>query len=163
MAPKKGKKIALSEFLGDGGLGSWADEVDALPNAPAPKLEGDYGRDDRFSRRDDTRGERPTFAREEVPLPTQPPYTAFIGNLAFDLTEDDIAAHFSEFKINSIKIIKDRDDRPKGFGYVEFESLDGLKDALSKTGTSIAGRTIRVSVAEPRTLWLRRRRRSPRR
>ncbi|KAF6757126.1 hypothetical protein DFP72DRAFT_891753 [Ephemerocybe angulata] len=147
MPPKKGKKIALSEFLGDGGLGSWADEVDALPNAPAPKLEGDYGRDDRFSsRRDDS---RPTFSREDIPLPTQPPYTAFIGNLAFDLTESDIESHFSEFKTNSIKIIKDRDDKPKGFGYVEFETLDGLKDALSKTGANLSGRTIRVSVAEP--------------
>lgn len=39
------------------------------------------------------------FAREDVPLPTQPPYTAFIGNLAFDLAEADIAGHFSEFKV----------------------------------------------------------------
>jgi hypothetical protein len=50
-APKKGKKISLNEFLGDSGkqrtisllhkisfhswpaLGSWADEMDSLPNA----------------------------------------------------------------------------------------------------------------------------------
>lgn len=41
----------------------------------------------------------------------------------------------------SIKIIKDRDDKPKGFGYVEFVELDGLKDALAKTG-SVSGRVI---------------------
>lgn len=34
-----------------------------------------------------------------------------------------------------MKIIKDRDEKPKGFGYVEFEELDGLKDALAKSGT----------------------------
>ena len=34
-----------------------------------------------------------------------------------------------------MKIIKDRDDRPKGFGYIEFVELDGLKDALAKSGT----------------------------
>lgn len=67
----------------------------------------------------------------------------------------------------SVKIIKDRDEKPKGFGYIEFAELDGLKDALTKSGTvslsaisscmfnrppnqSFAGRTIRVSVAEPR-------------
>lgn len=48
-------------------------------------------------------GERPGFSREEVPLPTQPPYTAFIGNLAFDLTDEDIGAHFSEFKVRRIR------------------------------------------------------------
>jgi len=37
-------------------------------------------------------------------------------------------------QLKSVKIIKDRDDRPKGFGYVEFDTLDGLKDALSKSG-----------------------------
>lgn len=50
----------------------------------------------------------------------------------------------------SIKIIKDRDDRPKGFGYIEFATLDGLKDALTRSGQSFAARTVRVSVAEPR-------------
>ena len=50
----------------------------------------------------------------------------------------------------SIKIIKDRDDRPKGFGYIEFATLDGLKDALARSGQNFASRTVRVSVAEPR-------------
>lgn len=35
----------------------------------------------------------------------------------------------------SVKIIKDRDEKPKGFGYVEFTDLDSLKDALAKSGT----------------------------
>ena len=34
-----------------------------------------------------------------------------------------------------MKVIKDRDDRPKGFGYVEFGSVDDLKSALEKSGT----------------------------
>lgn len=34
----------------------------------------------------------------------------------------------------SVKIIRDRDDKPKGFGYVEFADLDGLKAALEKSG-----------------------------
>ena len=50
----------------------------------------------------------------------------------------------------SIKIIKDREDRPKGFGYIEFATLDGLKDALARSGQSFANRTVRVSVADPR-------------
>lgn len=37
-------------------------------------------------------------------------------------------------QIKSVKIIKDRDDKPKGFGYIEFADLDALKDALTRTG-----------------------------
>ena len=37
-------------------------------------------------------------------------------------------------QIKSSKIIRDRDDKPKGFGYVEFTTVDGLKEALNKNG-----------------------------
>ncbi|KAJ3557950.1 hypothetical protein NP233_g11609 [Leucocoprinus birnbaumii] len=146
MPPKKAKKIALSEFLGDSALGSWADEMEALPSAPAPK----EGPDVHPSRRDDflsSRSDRAVPVRDDVPLPTQPPYTAFVGNLAFDLVESDLEGFFQGVK--SVKIIKDREDKPKGFGYVEFDDLDGLKAALTNSGQVLAGRTIRVSVAEP--------------
>lgn len=50
----------------------------------------------------------------------------------------------------STKLIKGHDDKPKGFGYVEFTTLDGLKEALERSGGQMQGRTVRVSVAEPR-------------
>lgn len=40
--------------------------------------------------------------REDLPLPTQPPYTAFIGNLAFDLTEMDLEEFFAGYKVRSM-------------------------------------------------------------
>ena len=47
--------------------------------------------------------------------------------------------------------MKDRiDNRPKGFGYVEFADLESLKKALSLADGQLAGRSVRVSVAEPR-------------
>jgi RNA recognition motif-containing protein len=91
--------------------------------------------------------------------------------LAFDIYEDVIAEFFVPNVLKDIKIIKDRDEKPKGFGYVEFETLDGLKDGLSRTGgvsvvppgevrlhatdiilllQQMMNRTIRISVAEPR-------------
>lgn len=56
---------------------------------------------------------------------------------------------FTIQQIKSVKIIKDRDEKPKGFGYVEFSTLDGLKSGLSLSNSQLAGRTIRVSVADP--------------
>lgn len=35
----------------------------------------------------------------------------------------------------SVKIIRDRDEKPKGFGYIEFADLEGLTNALSKSGS----------------------------
>ncbi|KAJ6448931.1 hypothetical protein C8R45DRAFT_1045694 [Mycena sanguinolenta] len=154
MPPKKAKKISLNEFLGDSALGSWADEMESLPSAPAVRSDEDQARgNDRFGRRGDdflsTRPDRQGPPREDLPLPTQPPYTAFIGNLAFDLTEQELEEFFGPSKTKSVKIIKDREEKPKGFGYIEFEDLDGLKGALAKSGSNFSGRTIRVSVAEP--------------
>ncbi|KAG2145224.1 hypothetical protein DEU56DRAFT_870292 [Suillus clintonianus] len=156
MAPKKSKasKMSLNEFLGDSTLGSWADEMDSLPSAPSIRTDDDRARQgDRFGRRDDFSSSRPdrSFAspREDLPLPTQPPYTAYVANLSFDITEGELESFFGPHQTKSIKIIKDRDDKPKGFGYVEFAELDGLKDALAKTGSSLSGRTVRTSVAEP--------------
>lgn len=41
------------------------------------------------------------------------------------------------------------DRKPKGFGYVEFGSVDGLKRALDLSQSSLAGRSVRISVADP--------------
>jgi translation initiation factor 4B len=85
--------------------------------------------------------------REELPLPSKPPYTAHLGNLSFDATAEDVGDFFG-----NVRIVEDKMDRkPKGFGYVEFGSVDGLKKALALSGTQFQGRNIRVSVAEPRT------------
>ncbi|KAL1620017.1 Eukaryotic translation initiation factor 4B [Neofusicoccum ribis] len=133
MAPKKqAQKMSLGDFLGDQSLGSWADEMEDLP----------------VSKRGPDRGGYAT--REELPLPTKPPYTAHLGNLSFDATEGDIQDFFMDCDVTSVRIVEDKLDRkPKGFGYVEFGTLDGLKKALALSSTQFQGRNIRVSVAEP--------------
>ncbi|PWN47946.1 hypothetical protein IE53DRAFT_364292 [Violaceomyces palustris] len=150
--------MSLNDFLADESTGktSWADEMDDFPLAPAPKDYGRRGGDylstvpDRADRdRGFERPERSYPPREELPLPTKPPFTAFIGNLAFDLTEPEVEDFFAPAKTVSVRIVQGHDGRPKGFGYVEFETLDGLKLALERSGSQLASRTVRVSVAEP--------------
>lgn len=95
--------------------------------------------------------DRPRFAdREQLPLPTRPPFTAHLGNLAYDVTQTDIEDFLRDCHTTSIRIVEDKLDRkPKGFGYVEFATLDGLKIALTKTESNFMGRNIKISVAEP--------------
>ncbi|GJE85665.1 RNA-binding protein [Phanerochaete sordida] len=148
MPPKKAQKMSLNEFLGDSALGSWADEMDSLPSAPSGRVDDDRSRMG-GGRRDDFMSSRPDRGPPSNVLPTEPPYIAFVGNLAFDLTEADIEDFFKGHETKSIKIIKDREDKPKGFGYVEFATVDGLKAALDMFGSTLAGRSVRINVAEP--------------
>ena len=91
--------------------------------------------------------------REQLQLPTQPPYTAHIGNMAFDTTLADVNDFFKghQLEVANIRIVEDNfTKKAKGFGYVEFADLEGVKKALELTGSSLGGRVIRISVAAPK-------------
>ncbi|KAI9726539.1 MAG: hypothetical protein M1834_008981 [Cirrosporium novae-zelandiae] len=154
MAPKaKNQKMSLGAFMTDESLGSWADEMEDMPLPSAESRTG-YGERRAFSSAAGfgaPAGERGGYAvREELPLPTKPPYTAHLGNLAFDVTQIDVENFFDGCSVTSVRIVEDKlDHKPKGFGYVEFGSLDGLKKALDFSGQQLQGRNVRVSVAEP--------------
>lgn len=91
--------------------------------------------------------------RESIPqsLPDKPPFTAHLGNLSYDATTESVTEFFEGCGVVSVRIIEDREmQRPKGFGYVEFTDLDGLKKALDLDGESFQGRMIKIKVADPR-------------
>jgi translation initiation factor 4B len=89
--------------------------------------------------------------REPLPLPTQPPFTVHVGNLSFDAASADIGDLFSGCGVTNVRVVEDKLTKaPKGFGYVEFETVDGLKKALDMSGATLQGRSVRVSIAEPR-------------
>lgn len=72
------------------------------------------------------------------------------------MTQPDVESFLDGCEVTSVRIVEDKLDRkPKGFGYVEFATLDGLKKALTLTDSSFMGRNIRISVAEPRESHLR--------
>ena len=89
--------------------------------------------------------------REELPLPDKPPYTVHLGNLSFDATNGDVTDFFADCEITNVRIIEDKlEMKPKGFGYAEFATRDGLVKALTLNGSQFQGRNIRISVADPR-------------
>nr|XP_019014535.1 uncharacterized protein I206_00618 [Kwoniella pini CBS 10737]OCF53316.1 hypothetical protein I206_00618 [Kwoniella pini CBS 10737] len=148
-----------SSFTGAAGGGSWADDMD-FPSAPAARADtgpkkGEPGYLDSMpdrAARTSTNFPGAPSQREELPLPTVPPFTAFVGNLSYEPDlEDAVRDFFTDLNPLSYRILKDQDGKYKGFGYVEFPSQDTLKEALGRTGAQLQGRTIRVSVADAPT------------
>ena len=75
----------------------------------------------------------------------------YIGNLSFQTTEQDLNEEFSSFgEVISASIITDKaTGNSKGFGFVEMSDDDSAFDAIRAiNGKTIAGRKVRVSIAE---------------
>ena len=92
------------------------------------------------------------YARQQTPLPTSPPYTAFMGGLKYEVNEDDLKAGLQDsgIPVKSARIVRDRQTGDsKGFGYVEFDSVDALKQALELHGKRFLESVVKVDVAEP--------------
>ncbi|KAI8947171.1 hypothetical protein F4801DRAFT_524110 [Xylaria longipes] len=161
MAPKKKEqqqKMSLGAFLNEEKYGgSWADEVEEvvgsqpLPPSTVDRKAG-YSGYSGYSGYGSSSNDRAYAPRDSFPtqLPTKPPYTAHLGNLSYEATSESVTDFFSDCEITSVRIIEDRiEQRPKGFAYAEFATLDGLKKALTLDGSSFQGRTIKVRIADP--------------
>ena len=46
--------------------------------------------------------------RAEVPFPTAPPYTAFVGNLSFEVGEADLESFFTGLSVRSSRLQSER-------------------------------------------------------
>ena len=77
----------------------------------------------------------------------------YVGNLSFDVTEDELQKLFEEHgSVVSVNIIKDRyTGNSKGFGFVEMENQADAEKAIKDLDESeIKGRNIKVNQARPR-------------
>ncbi|KAI1367722.1 hypothetical protein F5Y08DRAFT_40598 [Xylaria arbuscula] len=158
MPPKKKEqqKMSLGAFLSEEKYGgSWADEVEDVVGSqplPPPTVERKSGFSSYSGGYGSSSNDRGYPPRDSFPtqLPTKPPYTAHLGNLSYEATSESVTDFFSDCEITSVRIIEDRiEQRPKGFAYAEFETVEGLKKALTLDGESFQGRTIKVRIADP--------------
>jgi len=78
----------------------------------------------------------------------------YVGNLSFDVTEEELRAEFVAFgKVESVSIITDKySGRPKGFAFVEMPSVsEGQAAITALNGKTLKDRTLTVSPARPRS------------
>ncbi|XP_076813138.1 uncharacterized protein LOC143459759 isoform X1 [Clavelina lepadiformis] len=156
---KKGKKkakaktVSLNDFLGDTSTPGvvkqidWADEVDedfspvsnsiAYQSTSAPKVI--------------TLPTAPRASRsveiDQSRIPQNGPYTAFVGNLAYDVDEEVLQDFFKELAIVHVRL-PEENGRFKGFGYVQFEDKQSLIKALEMNDTQLLRRNVRIDIAD---------------
>jgi RNA recognition motif-containing protein len=75
----------------------------------------------------------------------------FIGNLAWEVTSDDLRSFFAPFgNVLDAVVIKDRiTNKSRGFGFVEFETEAEAQKALEANGKDLKGRALNVNMAKP--------------
>jgi len=77
----------------------------------------------------------------------------YVGNISYNLTEDDMRTAFSAFgEVKSASIIRDKmTGTSKGFGFVEMPNDEQAKAAISGlNGKELKGRALNVNEAKPR-------------
>src|SRR5437763_555560 len=77
----------------------------------------------------------------------------FVGNLSFDLTENDLQDAFATHgTVVETNLIMDRaTGRPRGFGFVTMSTPEEAQKAIDAlNGSELSGRALTVNLARPR-------------
>ncbi|KAI5077572.1 hypothetical protein GOP47_0007396 [Adiantum capillus-veneris] len=76
----------------------------------------------------------------------------YVKNIDYDITENELEEKFSEFgKITNLIIMRDENDRPKGFGFVNFDNPEDAKRAVdAMNGAQLGSKILFVGRAQKR-------------
>ena len=77
----------------------------------------------------------------------------FVGNLSFDITENDLNDAFAAHgTVNEANLLMDRTtSRSRGFGFVTMSTAEEAQNAIAAlNGKELNGRALIVNVARPR-------------
>jgi cold-inducible RNA-binding protein len=77
----------------------------------------------------------------------------FVGNLSFDVTENDLQDAFAAYgTVVEANLMMDRaTGRPRGFGFVTMSTPEEAQKAIDAlNGKELAGRALTVNLARPR-------------
>ena len=77
----------------------------------------------------------------------------YVGNLSFDVTEDQLKELFGPFgQVTEVRLIMDKfSGKSKGFGFIEMPSKEEAEKAIEElNGKDMDGREITVNEAKPK-------------
>ena len=99
----------------------------------------------------DSNARKGTTPRERTPRPEGGSHKLFIGNVAYEATDDDVAAVFKDVAPEGLSAVrwvthKDTGDF-KGCGYLQFHTVDQADAAVELNGAKLHGRPIRLDYA----------------
>eukprot|EP00934_Nitzschia_sp_Nitz4_P006915 Nitzschia sp. Nitz4//scaffold3_size479765//369181//370285//NITZ4_000155-RA/size479765-processed-gene-1.537-mRNA-1//-1//CDS//3329550923//6905//frame0 len=99
-----------------------------------PQMPGGYG--------------QPVVQQQQQPSQQQQKHDVFVGNLAFNTTEEQLHQAFSELgRVIKVRLVTDADTgKPRGFAFVEFEDPQAALSAIRNMNDyELNGRRIRVN------------------
>ncbi|KAF6164380.1 hypothetical protein GIB67_037537 [Kingdonia uniflora] len=75
----------------------------------------------------------------------------YVGNLSWDITEDDLSKLFSDCKISSIRFGEDKETKEfRGYAHVDFSDVVSMTMALTLDQKLVCGRPVKISCAVPK-------------
>ena len=152
-------------------IGSMSQYVELFETETPPPTESAEAPQDRKKRLQQERQEqhdsvladaREAYRPSDNPSARTDPYkTLFVGRLAYETTERNLRRVFEDWgRVKEVIIVRDKDDKSRGYAFVEYEDERDLKDAYKHAdGIKIDGRNVIVDVERARTVpgWFPRR------
>ena len=103
------------------------------------------------SRRHEQKEERPFEKRKPHPAPADGSVEIYVGNLSYDMTEDQLRKEFEAFgTVNSARLITNRyNGKSKGFGFVQMPNRpEAEKACAALNNKDILGRKMKCNEAK---------------
>lgn len=70
--------------------------------------------------------------------------TVKLRDISFKSSEEDVIAFFKPLFLEDIRFVMDKNGRPSGSAFVEFQSIDDVKLALQRDGKKMKGRNVKI-------------------
>ena len=133
-----------------------SDDKNVDPNAPQASLQQEREQGRRKETGQDTgrdMQQAPSSRNSTSDIPMTGPFVAFVGNLPFDTTENDVGNFFHDGGCNVDRITIKLDDsgKSRGFAHVEFSDRKSLILSFDANGARFGGRDMKVDYQSSRS------------
>ena len=72
----------------------------------------------------------------------------YVGNLSFSASEEEVEEMFAQYgTVVSVKLMRDREGRSRGYAFVRMESEEALEAMIGLDGKVFKGRNIHINWA----------------